>query len=91
MRLRGLLSAAGGESHADGEAKDEQTKVHEGVLKVLTVYQHLIQDRTQVKREAERYEPGAGQVRVGGTRQRLIPTKHLHFRCPRPHRVILML
>lgn len=44
---------------------------------MLTVYQHLIQDKTQVKRVAERYEPGAGRVRVGGTRQRLTPRRSI--------------
>lgn len=69
MRLRGLLSAAGGESNADDEAKDEQTKVHEGVLKVLTVYQHLIQDKTQlnVRPGAMSLEPVESELAAHGS------------------------
>lgn len=35
--ITGLLIATSGNSHADDEARGEQTKVHEGILQALSV------------------------------------------------------
>jgi hypothetical protein len=50
VRLRGLLIATSRKSHAEDEARGEQTKVHEGILQALSVYTEFIQDETELKR-----------------------------------------